>query len=39
MYLGSVEQPSPEVFNGKLDEFRFYKRALTTEEINYLSKN
>lgn len=39
MYLGAVAQPSPEVFNGRLDEFRFYNRAITTDEITYLSRN
>lgn len=40
IYLGSTDPlTSNEVFDGKLDDFRFYNRALSEDEIVYLSKN
>jgi len=37
--LGAITCCNPEVFNGSLDDFRFYNRALTQEEITYLVNN
>ena len=37
--FGAITCCNPEVFNGTLDDFRFYSRSITQEEISYLSRN
>jgi hypothetical protein len=37
--IGSTSGTLEEFFNGQIDDFRFYNRALTQEEITYLANN
>lgn len=37
MRIGAITCCTPEYFNGKIDDIRFYNRALNDTEINYLA--